>query len=41
MSYCIVFLCWTVVTQSGSLSGGQIMVEDQARKRELRLLKNR
>ncbi|XP_046677889.1 cyclic AMP-responsive element-binding protein 1-like isoform X7 [Homalodisca vitripennis] len=30
-----------VVTQSGSLSGGPIMAEDQARKRELRLLKNR
>ncbi|XP_054286626.1 cyclic AMP-responsive element-binding protein 1 isoform X2 [Macrosteles quadrilineatus] len=30
-----------VVTQSGSLSGGPIIAEDQARKRELRLLKNR
>ncbi|XP_034241975.1 cyclic AMP response element-binding protein B isoform X4 [Thrips palmi] len=31
----------TVVTQGGGLSGGSVMPEDQSRKREMRLLKNR
>ncbi|XP_026277082.1 cAMP-responsive element modulator isoform X5 [Frankliniella occidentalis] len=30
-----------VVTQGGGLSGGSVMPEDQSRKREMRLLKNR
>lgn len=32
---------FTVVTQGGGLSGGSVMPEDQSRKREMRLLKNR
>jgi hypothetical protein len=31
----------TVVTQGGGIGGGPIIAEDQARKREMRLLKNR
>jgi hypothetical protein len=30
-----------VVTQGGGIGGGPIIAEDQARKREMRLLKNR
>nr|CAD7440804.1 unnamed protein product [Timema bartmani]CAD7459459.1 unnamed protein product [Timema tahoe] len=30
-----------VVTQGGGITGGPIIAEDQARKREMRLLKNR
>ncbi|XP_026277074.2 cyclic AMP response element-binding protein B isoform X4 [Frankliniella occidentalis] len=32
---------YSVVTQGGGLSGGSVMPEDQSRKREMRLLKNR
>lgn len=31
----------SVVTQGGGLGGGSVMPEDQSRKREMRLLKNR
>ncbi|KAK3913169.1 cAMP-responsive element modulator [Frankliniella fusca] len=34
-------LATIVVTQGGGLSGGSVMPEDQSRKREMRLLKNR
>ncbi|XP_034241976.1 cyclic AMP response element-binding protein B isoform X5 [Thrips palmi] len=32
---------YSTVTQGGGLSGGSVMPEDQSRKREMRLLKNR
>jgi hypothetical protein len=36
-TFCVV----PVVTQGGGIGGGPIIAEDQARKREMRLLKNR
>jgi hypothetical protein len=35
------FVCCSVVTQGGGIGGAPIIAEDQARKREMRLLKNR